>query len=219
MWAGAPPRPQRKDSANGNSPAVVACAYGSDPHDMDAASFHSRHEVPFGVGVGRATQTRPMTNASVNRRPTPACPCWAALQADRQSAFTAREKQWRRTRRVRRRRDRGVGVGGGTPPPTKKDSANGNSPAVVACAYGSDPHDMDAASFHSRHEVPFGVGVGRATQTRPMTNASVNRRPTPTPTSARCRSRDLNPDTRKEYCALNAARLPFRHFGPRSARV
>ena len=44
-------------------------------------------------------------------------------------------------------------------------------------------------------------------------------RPTPTPTSARCRSRDLNPDTRKEYCALNAARLPFRHFGPRSARV
>ena len=33
-----------------------------------------------------------------------------------------------------------------------------------------------------------------------------------------CRSRDLNPDTRKEYCALNAARLPFRHFGPRGGR-
>ena len=35
------------------------------------------------------------------------------------------------------------------------------------------------------------------------------------PADVRCRSRDLNPDTREEYCALNAARLPFRHFGPR----
>ena len=33
------------------------------------------------------------------------------------------------------------------------------------------------------------------------------------PTSQWCREWDLNPHARKGHCALNAARLPFRHLG------
>ena len=63
-----------------------------------------------------------------------------------------------------------------------------------------------------------GWGWGALPQWCQLRSINTRERPTARPTNARCRSRDLNPDTRKEYCALNAARLPFRHFGPRSVR-
>ena len=73
-------------------------------------------------------------------------------------------------------------------------------------------------SCDSRREAPSGPGTGRSAHRSHLPDLqNTHRAPRPRSArlNARCRSRDLNPDTREEYCALNAARLPFRHFGAR----
>src|SRR5438105_9975235 len=59
------------------------------------------------------------------------------------------------------------------------------------------------------------AGVARSVGLEPTTSASAGLRSIQTELRAHvwCRRGDLNPHARYGHCALNAARLPFRHFG------
>ena len=59
------------------------------------------------------------------------------------------------------RRERGVGVGG-DPPPFAGQTARIGPRRVRTVLDGSDSYNDRCGASDSRHEVPFGVGVGRA---------------------------------------------------------
>ena len=119
----------------------------------DAASPDSRHEVPFGLGVGPSlTETRvPSLKRSDGPHPQ------LAQREDRRSL----------PRSVRGGNRGGKCERGGWPPLSQERQRESGLAAIPGRRLWFSRVQEDAASPDSRHEVPFGLGVGPSlTETR-----------------------------------------------------